>query len=393
MEDKKEGENLTLRQPVNYLEFNNPIHIVWRKGTPNDPFVDRLDITRVVNQRIALLEVPDELYRARIANMFEVNYEKFIKSSLGTNEYYCDYTNGFIYFHADREAETVSVVYKGRGVILYPSNRIVHYDGTNGSETLYNIIEDSKSQIRELIEQTANFEEVLENMIVATNLTKEATDITLQTNDKALQSIELIKDAYETTVLIYQPYVQTQADIATTYPNPLVGWTVQVYDSGIRYRWNGQDWIPIDALGGNVPLASELYDGLMSKEHFVKMEDISVETDYRTIVFICPQEILQGVQDPHVVFPHSGEIIEVKAFVSKKGLVDTIIDVEISKDFVSWSSIVDNPVSIDAGSFKDNGSHNLTVTTVNEDDVFRLNVPSFNADTYNLTVNIKIKIN
>ena len=384
---------MTERQPVNYLDFNNPIHIVWRKGTPNDPFVDRLDITRVVNQRVALLEIPDEMYRVRITNLFEVNYEKFIKSSLGRNEFYCDYTNGFIYFHSDREAETISIVYKGRGVILYPSNRIVHYDGTDVSETLYKIIEESKSQIQELIGQTANFEEVLDNMIIATNLTKEATDIVLETNDIALQHIELIKDAYETTVLIYQPYVQTQADIAKQYPNPLVGWTVQVYDTGIRYRWNGKDWTPIDALGGNIPVATDKNNGLMSKEHFIKMEDISVETDYRTIVFICPQEILQGVQDPHIVFPHNGEILDIKAFVSMKGLVETLVDVEVSKNFVSWSSIIDKPVSIDVGSFQDNRSHKLTTTKVMENDVFRLNVPSFNADTYNLTVNIKIKIN
>lgn len=384
---------MTVRQPVNYLDFNNPIHIVWRKGTPNDPFVDRLDITRIVNQRVALLEIPDEMYRVRIANLFEINYEKFIKSSLGKNEFYCDYTNGFIYFHSEKEAETISVVYKGRGVILYPSNRIIHYDGTNGSETLYKVIEDAKSQIQELVGQTANFEEVLENMIIATNLTKEATDTALETNDKALQHIELIKDAYETTVLIYQPYVQTESEIAQKYPNPLVGWTVQVYDTGVRYRWNGKDWIPIDALGGNVPVASEKYDGLMSKEHFIKMEDISSETDYRTIVFICPQEILQGIQDPHIVFPHNGKIVDIKAFVSKKGLVDTVVDVELSKDFVTWSTIIDKPVSINAGSFKDNGLHNLTTIDVKENDVFRLNVTSYNADTYNLTLNIKLKIN
>lgn len=383
---------MTIRQPVNYLDFNNPIHIVWRKGTPNDPFVDRLDITRVVNQRVALLEIPDELYRVRIANMFEINYEKFIKSTLGRNEFYCDYTNGFIYFHSEKEAETISIVYKGRGVILYPSNRIIHYDGSDGSETLFKIIEEAKSQIQELIGQTANFEEVLENMIIATNLTKEATDIVLETNDKALQHIELIKDAYETTVLIYQPYVQTKNEIEQKYPNPLVGWTVQVYDTGVRYRWNGKDWIPIDALGGNVPIATDKYDGLMSKEHFVKMEDISDETDYRTIVFICPQDVLQGIQDPHVVFPHDGEILDIKAFVSKKGTVDTTIDVELSKDFSTWTSIIDKPVNIVAGSHKDNGLHKITKTIVKENDVFRLNVPAFNTDTYNLTVNIKIKI-
>ena len=384
---------MSIKQPVNYLDFNNPIHVVWRSGLPSDPFVDRLDITRVVNQRIVLLEIPDELYRVRIANLFEINYEKFIRDSIAENEFYCDYTNGFIYFNRKMEAETVSVVYKGRGVILYPSNRVIHYDGTNSKETLYEIIEKSKTQVEELHNKTLTFEEVLENMIVATNLTKEATDIVLDTNEIANQKIELINDAYATTVLIYRPYVQTYADIATTYPNPLVGWTVQVYDSGIRYRWNGQDWIPIDALGGNVPKATDVYDGLMSKEHFVKMEDISVETDYRTIVFVCPQDVLQGIQDPHVVFPHDGEIIEIKAYVSKKGLVSTEIDIQKSTDFEIWDSVINNVVVIEPQKHTDNGNHTIANTVVNKNDVFRLFVPTFSADTYNLTVNIKIKIN
>lgn len=384
---------MSAKQPVNYLDFNNPIHIVWRKGTPDDPFVDRLDITRVVNQRISLLEIPDELYRVRIANMFEINYEKYIKSSLGKNEFYCDYTNGFIYFHRDKEAETISIVYKGRGVILYPSNRIVHYDGNDTAETLHSIIDKAKGQVQELVDKNDNFEEVLANMIIATNLTKEATDIVLKTNDVAEQHIELIKDAYQTTVLIYQPYVNTLSDIATTYPNPQVGWTVHVWDSGIRYRYNGAEWTPIDQLGGQIPTATAHYDGLMSKEDFVKLEGISDETDYRTIVFICPQDIIQGVQDPHVVFPHDGEIVEIKAYISKRGTVATNIDVQRSDDFINWHSVIDNVVTIEPNRYKDNGLHTITNNLVTKDDVFRLFIPSFNSDAYNLTLNIKIKIN
>lgn len=382
---------MTTKQPVSYLDFNNPIHIIWRKGTPDDPFVDRLDITRIVNQRIVLLEIPDNIYRVRISGMFEVNYEKFMKHRLEKNEFYCDYTNGFVFFHAAKEAETVSVMYRGRGVLLYPSNRIMHYDGT-ANESLYEIIEKSKEQVKELIDKTEDFEEIMGRMIVAINSSNQATNNALIATEDAKKATKLVDDAYHTTVLIYQPYVQTQADIAKKYPNPQIGWTVQVYDSGVRYRWNGMDWVPIDALGGNIPNATESYDGLMSKEHFIKVEDISEQTDCRTIVFICPQEILQGIQDPHIVFPHNGEIIDIKAFVSKAGTMDTLVDVELSKDFINWASITDTPLLIDSGSHKDNDLHKLITTKISENDVIRLNVPSLNTDTYNLTVNIKIKI-
>lgn len=379
--------------PSSYLDFNNPIHIIWRKGTPDDPFVERLDITRVVNQRIALLEIPDELYRVRISGLFEINYEKFIKNQLAENEFYCDYTNGFVYFHKKKEAETISILYKGRGVILYPSNRILHFDGTNGSETLYEIIERSKLQVKELIDRTDNYEEYLDRLIVATNLTREATDEARKATDDAKKATELVNDAYYTTVLIYQPYVNTYMDILTQYPNPHVGWTVQVYDTGIRYRFNGDEWIPIDALGGNVPLATHEIDGLMSKEHFIKMEDISDETDFKTIIFVCPQDILEGVQDPHIVFPYTkAEILEVKAYVSKKGTFDTPIDVEISKDFENWSTILDSPLNINPNEHEDNGLHTLARTQLVLGDVLRLKVLSFDCDALNLTVNIKLKI-
>ncbi|WP_107838617.1 hypothetical protein [Metasolibacillus meyeri] len=382
---------MTTKQPISYLEFNNPIHIIWRKGTPNDPFVDRLDITRVVNQRIALLEIPDKVYRVRISGMFEVNHEKYIKHSLEKNEFYCDYTNGFVFFHAEKEAETVSVMYRGRGVLLYPSNRIMHYD-KSASESLYEIIEKSKEQVKELIDRTEDFEDIMDRMIVAINSTNHAANNALMATEEAKKATKLVDDAYNTTVLIYQPYVQTESAIRTTYPNPQVGWTVQVYDSGIRYRWNGMDWIPIDALGGNIPKATSTYDGLMSKEHYIKLEEISEKTDYNAIVFICPQEILQGIQDPHNVYPFNGEIIDVQAFVSKKGTLATEIDIETSEDWSTWTSILDKPLCIDAENHKDNGTHTITKTKVKANDVFRLNVPSFNIDAFNLTVNIKIKI-
>lgn len=383
---------MAFEQPINYLDFNNPIHIIWRKGTASDPFIDRLDITKVVNQRVALLEIPDQQYRVRIANMFEINYEKFIKNNLATTEFYCDYTNGFIYFNKDKEAETLSVVYKGRGVILYPTSRIIHTDGSDGQKTLAEVIDESKEAINDLAQSNQQFEEVLENMIVATNLTKEATDILLQTNITANQKIELINDAYDTTVLIYQPYVEKYSDIATTYPLPSIGWTVQVYDTGIRYRWSGIEWTPIDALGGSVPLATEFYDGLLSKEQFVKVEDISEEVDYRTIVFICPREILQGVQDPHIVFPYDGEITEVNAYVSQTGGTLTPIRIESSQDFIMWNPVLNSDITINANEYKDNGLATVLNNTVLKNDVFRLYIPTFDVESYNLTLNIKIKI-
>lgn len=379
--------------PINYLEFHNPIHIVWRKGTPSDPFIDRLDIARVVNQRVFLLEIPDQMFRVRITGMFEINYEAFIKKNLDKNEFYVDYTNGFVYFHASREAETISIVYKGRGLILYPSTRIVHYDGTDSTETLHEIIETSKSQVQELIDRTDNYEEYLKRLVIAINNSNHATDQALIATQKAKDATDLVKDAYETTVLIYQPYVNTYDEIAKKFPYPEVGWTTQVFDSGIRYRWNGKDWVPIDALGGNVPLANEVMNGLMSKEHYIKLKGITKFVNEKTIVFIIPKDILQGIQDPHVVFDWNGEIAEIKASVSSKGSQPTPIQIQKSANFNDWIDITDNPVIITADNYLDNKAYTLTKTKVQKGDIFRLHIPSFSVDAQNLSVNIKILLN
>ncbi|QJI52480.1 hypothetical protein [Psychrobacillus phage Perkons] len=374
-----------------YLEFNNPVQIIWRSGSAFDPFVDRLDITKVVNQRVALLEIPDELFRVRISDMQEINYERFIKDTLAVDDYYVDYSNGFVYFHHSKEAFTLSIVYKGRGLILYPSSRIVHFDGTNPAENLHELIEKTKTQIMHLIDETQNFEHVMKNMVIATNLTLEATDRTIEATQEAKTATKLVHDAYKTTVLIYQPFVQTEDDIRRTYPNPLTGWTVQVFDTGVRYRWNGQDWIPIDAFGGNIPLASDAIDGLMSKQQYTKLEAITEEVDTRVVVFIIPQDVLAGIQDPHIVFPFDGDIEEIKAFVSKSGSSATTIRLEKSVDFIGWNNITSTPIQINANKYFDNGLHIVSNTKVVKGDIFRLYIP-FTGDIKNLTVNIKIKL-
>lgn len=383
---------MTNNQPINYLEFNNPIHIVWRSGKPDDPFVDRLDISQVVNQRISLLEIPDELYRVRIANMFEINYDKFIKDSLAYNEFYCDYTNGFVYFNREQEAQTIALMYKGRGVILYPSTRIIHYDGNDSYTSMHEIIESSKQQIAELIYQTSNFKEVLEDMIIATNITRNVSDESVKTTEIAKQHIELIKDAYETTVMIYKPYVDTVDDIRITYPSPDIGWTTMVYETGIRYRWDGLEWIPIDAVGGSTPTVTEFFNGLMSKEEHVKLRDISEKVNERVVIFFIKDDILQGVQSPHQSIPFDCEVVGVSATVAKKGLTDTTFEVQVSKDdFETWQSVTYSPILIESGNHRDNKDYTIDIKELNEYDVLRLYVHEFNSDAQDLTVSVKIK--
>lgn len=80
--------------------------------------------------------------------------------------------------------------------------------------------------------------------------------------------------------LDWKESVGTFADLATTYPNAEDGWTVNVKDTDITYRFDGSNWIPISA--NSIPLASATLDGKMSKELFTKLTDM--EQGYTTIV-------------------------------------------------------------------------------------------------------------
>lgn len=379
--------------PYTDYGYLDPLHIVWRKGTPEDPYTDRIEYIVVANQTVILSEIPDKVFRVRIHGMKEISYENFTTVGIKSDEFYVNYSTGVIFFHKDKEAETLTIRYKGRGFIQYPADRIYHKDKINNVvKSLSNIIDESNQKlnlaeikIKEVEKVIGRAEEKIEETQKATDNAKKATEEAEVATDKAL-------DAYETTRLVFKQYVDTYNDILTTYPNPEIGWTVQVYDTGIRYRWDGIDWVAIEALGGNVPKVSEHVDGLMHKEDYIKLKDISSDTDVRTIVFVCPQDIIGGVQDPHIIFPHDGEILEVIAYVSAIGMNDTEIEVQYSDDFITWSNLTDNPIKIVGGSFRDTGLHNLTTIRVDSGTVFRLNVPTHMSDALNLQVNIKIKI-
>ena len=71
--------------------------------------------------------------------------------------------------------------------------------------------------------------------------------------------------------------VNTFADLATTYPNPQDGWTVNVKDTDITYRWSGTAWIAISL--NALPLATQTVDGKMSKEDKTKLDGIALNAN------------------------------------------------------------------------------------------------------------------
>lgn len=66
--------------------------------------------------------------------------------------------------------------------------------------------------------------------------------------------------------------VATFNDLTVTYPKPDDGWTVNVKDTDITYRYNGSTWIPISA--NSIPLATSSVDGKMSKQDKIDHDDM-----------------------------------------------------------------------------------------------------------------------
>lgn len=66
------------------------------------------------------------------------------------------------------------------------------------------------------------------------------------------------------TAIDWKEAVNTFADLASVYPKPDDGWTVNVKDTDYTYRWNGMEWIAISA--NAIPKATQNVDGLLSKE-------------------------------------------------------------------------------------------------------------------------------
>lgn len=69
--------------------------------------------------------------------------------------------------------------------------------------------------------------------------------------------------------LIWHSSVPTFADLETTYPEPLTGWTVAVDDENTVYRYDGTEWQPLFKVLLNV--VTEDNDGLMTSEMLAQL--------------------------------------------------------------------------------------------------------------------------
>jgi hypothetical protein len=90
-------------------------------------------------------------------------------------------------------------------------------------------------------------------------------------NTYSKEEIEALISTLQTNTQ-WKEAVNSYEDLYTTYPDPIDGWTVNILDSDLTYKWDGEEWIAISA--NFIPLATQEVDGKMSKYDKKKLDNI-----------------------------------------------------------------------------------------------------------------------
>lgn len=137
---------------------------------------------------------------------------------------------------------------------------------------------------------TASYKTKLDGIAAGANnyvhpATHPATVIVQDANNRFVSDVEKANyiDKYtksETDNLIsnaltasdWKEAVATYADIATTYPTPEAGWTVNVVATNETYKYNGTAWVLFNS--NTYEKATQAADGLMAKEDKAKLDGV-----------------------------------------------------------------------------------------------------------------------
>lgn len=369
-----------------YFQYNDPLRIIWRAGTTNDPFTRKEDTLKIINNRVVLSEIPSKFHKVEITGFTEVIDEVYSKKgSLTTSEFVVNYSNGIVQFNQENENRTINATYRGRGIIQYPAERI-YYHGKNDDVylNLQDIIEDSLDKVSEAQTEINNIRQAIVDSKVATTLANIATDNANLATDNA-------REAYESTIMVYYPPVQRQQDLTITYPNPVHGARVMVQGTGDIYRFDengGTGWEKIENwTEGAIPLASETANGLLFKGDYTTLKK-------RQLVFVLPETLNQGVQKVAISFPFNGKLLDAYAYCGIVGSTPVEISVEkISEtEFANgglWSTIFTQNMIFNPSSNKASSPIFLD-ENVNENDHFRVNVVTTNPEIKDVVIHLEI---
>jgi hypothetical protein len=140
---------------ANYLNFNDPLHIIWRKGTVDDPYSDKTESLLIVNNVIVLHEIPDKFNHVVITGYTEIDDD--LGRAPNSTEFVVDYQTGIITFNSSEEGKTVTTTYKGRGYIQYPAERIYFHNKVDVLQTM----QEAANQLEDIIDTTGQLSDAI----------------------------------------------------------------------------------------------------------------------------------------------------------------------------------------------------------------------------------------
>lgn len=380
---------------ITQLQYNDPITIIMRKGTDDDPYKDRADSLVVQsNGMITLLEIPSITERVHISGMVEIDQEVYEKRPrLAPNEFLVNYSIGSIQVHESLIGKAILCRYKGRGLILYPASRIYALVSRNPDVvvTLQDYIDEIERKLAENNQLIGRVEELISETRLVIDESQKSTDNANRAADEADRARDLALDAYKTTKLAFKTAVADMKELYATYPHPEVGWTVQTYKDGKRYRYDGNDWVLIDIFGENIQPVSEYKDGLMSVAEHLKLKSFPSTLNERVIVIYLDGVLEFGVQQQIIPFLYDGELVSVNAVCKVSGDTETFINIEKSRNFMDWTGILDKKLHFKALEYADDKTATFKTKTVNKGDMFRVNVEDLGINVQSMSVYLVIR--
>lgn len=127
---------------------------------------------------------------------------------------------------------------------------------------------------------------------------------------------------------------------------------------------------------------------------------ITEKLDYKTMVFIVPRFVQNGIIRTELRFPHEGKIVDVYATCGIEGTTTTHIVIEkcSGMDYDNqpvWDSIFTDDLFIDANKKSSRTAltpYSLTSDVIEPDDHFRINVVNAGDGVEDITVEIHVEI-
>lgn len=180
----------------NYFPNIDPAFIYRRNGTPDDPFIPRVenkilypstDRSGNISYYVTLDEIPDYVTKVKVRDANGAALQETTNLNLNSNEYRVDYSAGLVYLNGSQSDKQFTFEYLGTGYVNFPAQRIV--------------MEDDEMSLQE-------FSRIVK---------------TLKTN--------------------WHPPVTNYAAIVTSIPSPSFGDTVQTMNDGKIYRYENGTWI------------------------------------------------------------------------------------------------------------------------------------------------------